>query len=125
MKSKFLHSNINVTDIDRSVDFYCKALGLKEVRRKRGGNFTIVFLGDGGQTSHQLELTCLDEHEQPYDLGENESHIAFRVDDFDEAHALHSDMGCLCYENPEMGIYFIEDPDGYWMEIIPPRPGEN
>ena len=125
MKSKFLHSNINVTDIDRSVDFYGKALGLKEVRRKRGRNFTIVFLGDDGQTSHQLELTCLDEHKQPYDLGENESHIAFRVDDFDEAHALHSDMGCLCYENPEMGIYFIEDPDGYWMEIIPPRPGEN
>ncbi|MDR1510774.1 MAG: VOC family protein [Synergistaceae bacterium] len=124
MKSKFLHSNINVTDIDRSINFYGQALGLKETRRKRGKNFTIVFLGDG-QTGHQLELTCLDEHGQPYDLGENESHIAFGVDDFGEAHALHSDMGCICYENHEMGIYFIEDPDGYWMEIIPPRPGEN
>jgi lactoylglutathione lyase len=124
MKSKFLHSNINVTDLDRSVNFYGQALGLKEVRRIRGKNFTIVFLGDG-QTGHQLELTCLDEHKHPYDLGENESHIAFHVDDFDEARALHSGMGCICYENPEMGIYFIEDPDGYWMEIIPPRPGEN
>ncbi|MDR1966471.1 MAG: lactoylglutathione lyase, partial [Synergistaceae bacterium] len=61
------------------------------------------------------------EHKEPYDLGENESHIAFEVEDFGAAHKLHEEMGCICYENHDMGIYFIEDPDGYWMEIIPHR----
>ncbi|MDR1966008.1 MAG: VOC family protein, partial [Synergistaceae bacterium] len=98
MKSKFLHSNINVTDIDRSLKFYESALGLKELRRREGGSFTLAFLGDG-ETSHQLELTCLHEHKEPYDLGENESHIAFEVEDFGAAHKLHEEMGCICYEN--------------------------
>ena len=41
------------------------------------------------------------------------------VDDMDAAHELHKKMGCICFENPAMGIYFINDPDGYWIEIIP------
>ena len=56
-----------------------------------------------------------------YDLGECEFHLAFRTDDFDAAYALHKEMGCICYENPAMGIYFIQDPDGYWLEIVPVR----
>jgi len=40
---------------------------------------------------------------------------------YEEAHRLHEKMGCICFENPAMGIYFIEDPDGYWLEIIPER----
>ena len=54
-------------------------------------------------------------------MGDNESHIAFFADDYDSAHAMHADMGCICYENLDMGIYFIEDPDGYWLEIIPAK----
>jgi lactoylglutathione lyase len=119
MKTSFAHSNINVQDIGKSIAFYEKALGLKEVRRNDQKNFTIVFMGDG-TTSFGLELTMLKDHTGPYDLGENESHIAFRADDFDEAYKLHKEMGCICYENKDMGIYFIEDPDGYWMEVIPP-----
>ena len=46
---------------------------------------------------------------------------AFRTEDFEAAHALHEKMGCICYENPAMGIYFINDPDGYWLEIVPDR----
>ena len=46
---------------------------------------------------------------------------SFRTDDFAAAHALHEEMGCICFENPVMGIYFIQDPDGYWLEIIPTR----
>lgn len=66
-----------------------------------------------------LELTCLDDHPEKYDLGEGEFHLAFKVQDFDKAHSLHEEMGCICFENPDMGIYFINDPDGYWLEIIP------
>jgi len=122
MKFKIVHANINVTDINRSVAFYQKALGLHEVRRKEAedGSFILVFLADDTNT-FQIELTWLRDKEGPYDLGDNESHIAFVTDDFDKAHALHQEMGCICYENEAMGIYFIEDPDGYWLEIIPEK----
>lgn len=120
MNFKFLHNNINVLDLGKSLAFYEKALGLKEVRRKEvEGAFTLVYLGDKGQTAHELELTYLYDRKEKYDLGENETHIAFMVDDFAAAHELHESMGCICYENKEMGIYFISDPDGYWLEVIP------
>ena len=119
MKSRFLHTHLNVTDLERSIAFYEKALGLREEKRKEAadGSFTLAFLGDG-ETDYQLELTCLKDHPQPYELGENESHIAFRVADRAAAHALHQEMGCICFENEAMGLYFIEDPDGYWLEIL-------
>ena len=122
MTFSFAHNNINVSDIDRSVKFYQDALGLKIVREKNdsAGNFKLIFMGDG-VTEHQLELTCLFDHPQPYELGENEIHLAFATDDMEAAHAHHEAMGCICFENPKMGIYFIEDPDGYWTEIIPKR----
>ncbi|MBO5727967.1 MAG: VOC family protein [Oscillospiraceae bacterium] len=122
MKFTFAHNNFNVRDLDKSLAFYQKALGLTEVRRKQAedGSFTLVFLGDGG-TAHQLELTWLRDWDRPYNLGDNEIHLAFRVDDMDAAHALHEQMGCICFENEKMGIYFISDPDGYWIEIIPTR----
>ena len=48
-------------------------------------------------------------------------HLAFETDDFNAAHKLHEEMGCICYENEAMGIYFITDPDGYWLEVVPAR----
>lgn len=117
VKSRFLHSNLNVFDLDRSLAFYEKALGLKEVRRKEKPEFTLVFVGDG-VSDYRLELTWLRDRKEPYDLGDNESHIAFAVDDYEAAHRLHEEMGCICYENREMNLYFIEDPDGYWLEIL-------
>lgn len=119
---KFNHFNFNVLDLDRSLAFYDKALGLKPVREKnaKDGSFKLVFLGDG-ETDFCLELTCLKDREEPYDLGEGEYHLAFVTEDFDAAHARHAEMGCICFENPSMGIYFIEDPDGYWIEIVPER----
>ena len=118
----FNHQNLNVSNLEKSLAFYEAALGLKEIRRKESstGAYTIVFLGDG-QTGFSLELTCLKDHPQPYNLGENEFHLAFVAEDFDAAHAHHEKMGCICYENPAMGIYFISDPDGYWLEIVPVR----
>ena len=120
MKFKMVHENYNVADLERSMSFYREALGLREGRRKETEDFTIVYMQDESG-DFELELTWLREHPQSYELGEGEFHLAFRTDDYAAAHALHEKMGCICYENPDMGIYFIEDPDGYWLEIIPTR----
>ena len=119
---KFNHFNFNVLDLDRSLKFYKDALGLEPVREKDAadGSYKIIFLGDGA-TAFRLELTWLRDHKEPYDLGEQEFHLAFTVVDYAGAFEKHKAMGCVCFENPAMGIYFIEDPDGYWIEIIPEK----
>ena len=119
---QFNHFNFNVLDLDRSLKFYDQALGLHPVREKEAsdGSFKLVYLGDG-QSDFTLELTWLRDREAPYDLGEDEFHLAFTVADMEAAHARHEALGCICFENPAMGIYFIEDPDGYWIEIIPQK----
>ena len=118
MKFTFAHNNLNVVDLDRSLGFYREALGLTEERRKTTPDFTLVFLTDG-ETPHRLELTWLKNlRKDSYDLGDNEIHLAFRTDDIAAAHEKHRKMGVICYENEKMGIYFIEDPDGYWIEIV-------
>jgi lactoylglutathione lyase len=122
MKFKMIHENYNVQNLERSLAFYEKALGLTEKRRHVApdGSFTIVFIGNDA-SDFELELTELRDHSHPYDLGECEFHLALRADDFEAAKKLHTEMGCICFENPTMGIYFIEDPDGYWLEILPPE----
>ena len=95
---QFNHFNFNVVDLDRSLTFYRDALGLEPVRRKTAPR---------------------DRGAKPYDLGECEFHLAFVTDQYDALHARHKEMGCVCFENPAMGIYFISDPDGYWIEIVP------
>lgn len=118
MKFTFYHNNINVSDLEKSVKFYEEALGLTVLREKNAedGGFKLVFMGDK-TTSHLLELTWLRDMDRPYDLGDNESHLAMKVDDLEAALARHKEMGCVCFENTEMGVYFINDPDGYWTEI--------
>lgn len=120
MKFTFNHNNFNVLDLQKSIAFYEEALGLKVVRKYEApdGSFILVYLGDG-VTQHQLELTWLRDRKEPYNLGENEFHLAMAVDDMEAAHAKHKKMGCICFENKAMGIYFIHDPDNYWVEIIP------
>jgi len=120
MNFRFVHNNINVLNLEKSLDFYKKALNLVENRRWDNPDFSLVYLGDG-QSNHQLELTWLKDRTDPYDLGDNEIHLAFEVDDYEAAHDLHRRMDCICYENKEMGLYFINDPDGYWIEIMPVR----
>lgn len=120
MKFKMVHENYNVADLDRSLKFYEEALGLKEVRRKTAedGSFILVYVANE-EADFELELTWLRDMDRPYNLGDCEFHLAFTTDDFEAAHAKHEEMGCICFENPSMGIYFISDPDGYWLEIIP------
>lgn len=122
MKFKMYHENYNVLDLEKSLEFYDKALGLKEIRREEAsdGSFIIVFIGNE-TTDFQLELTWLRDRKEPYNLGDEEFHLAFNTDDYEAAHKLHEEMGCICFENTEMGIYFIKDPDGYWLEIVPEK----
>ena len=120
MQFTFAHNNLNVRNLKESIAFYEQALGLRETKRIEAtdGSFHIVFLGDG-RSVHKLELTWLRDRKEKYNLGDNEFHLAFETDDMDTALQRHREMGCVCFENPEMGIYFITDPDGYWIEIIP------
>ena len=121
VKGRFDHFNFNVLDLDRCIRFYEKALGLKEVRRMEApdGSFILVYMGEE-KTGFLLELTWLRDRKEPYDLGEGEFHLCMRVPgDYDAVRAYHKQMDCVCYENTDMGLYFINDPDGYWIEILP------
>ena len=116
----FNHFNFNVLDLEKSITFYKEALGLTPVREKNAedGSFKLIYLGDG-HSDFTLELTWLKDRSEPYNLGENEFHLAFTTDEYDAYHEKHQKMGCIVFENPAMGIYFITDPDGYWIEIVP------
>jgi len=118
----FNHFNFNVLDLEKSLKFYKDALGLSPVREKTAsdGSFKLIYLGDG-KSDFTLELTYLTERKEPYNLGECEFHLAFQTDEYESFYKKHKEMGVICYENPAMGIYFISDPDGYWIEIVPTR----
>lgn len=118
MKAKIIHENIHVLDYEKSLEFYDKALGMTEVRRIDGNGWKIVYVAND-QSEFELELTWNEGRTEPYDNGGKDMHIAFHVDDFDAFHKLHEDMGCICHENVRMGVYFIQDPDGRWIEILP------
>lgn len=116
------HISIGVLDLDKSIKFYKDALGFTEVKRiePEDGTFKLVFLSSE-VSQGQIELTWYRDRKEAFNLGDNEIHIGLRVDDYDTAYAKHKEMGCICFENPTMGIYFISDPDGYWLEIVPTR----
>ena len=121
IKARFDHFNFNVLDLEKSLAFYEKALGLKEVRRKVASDesFILVYLGDT-EGHFTLELTWLRDRTEAYNLGECEYHLCVRVPgDYAATRESHREMGCIAYENHDMGLYFITDPDGYWIEILP------
>ena len=119
----FNHFNFNVLDLEKSLAFYKEALNLTPVREKTAedGSFRLVYLGDEAGSPFTLELTWLRDRKEPYNLGECEFHLAFLTSEFDALYEKHKAMGCICFENPAMGIYFITDPDGYWIEIVPEK----
>lgn len=118
----FNHFNFNVLDLEKSLKFYKETLGLEPVREKiaSDNSFKLVYLGDGS-SDFTLELTWLRDRTEPYNLGECEFHLAFITDDYEKLHEKHKEMGVICFDNEEMGIYFISDPDGYWIEVVPVR----
>ena len=118
MAFSLTHVNFNVLDLSRSMEFYARAFDFREKRRLEASGFTLVYLTDGA-SDFELELTYLHERKEPYNLGEKEFHLALYTDDYAAARAKHADMDIICYENAEMGIYFVEDPDGYWIEVLP------
>lgn len=123
IKGRFDHFNINVTNLERSVAFYKQALGLMPCGEIDGpeGAFKILYLKNDS-SDFMLELTWLRDHPEAYDLGECEFHLCLRVaGDYEETRAFHQAMGCVCFENHDMGLYFISDPDGYWIEILPEK----
>ena len=88
MRFRMVHENYNVVDLEKSLAFYEKALGLKEVRRRDAddGSYTIVYIANE-YADFELELTWLRDHPQKYDIGEEEFHLAFKVDDYEAAHS--------------------------------------
>lgn len=115
-----IHRCLHVLDLEKSLDFYNRALGMTEIRRMGpdDGSWTNVFIGNDA-CGFQLELTWNKGRIEPYDNGGRDSHIAFTVPDFEAARQVHEAMGCICHVNEKMGLYFIEDPDGCWIEILP------
>lgn len=122
MKAKMVHECIHVLDLDKSLAFYGKALGLKVIDRMGpdDGSWENVFIGND-ESDFQMELTWNRGRTEPYNNGGRDTHLAFEVDDIEAFRAVHEEMDCICFVNEKMGLYFIEDPDGCWLEIVPAR----
>lgn len=120
MLAKMVHECIHVLDLVASMQFYEEALGLTEMSRiePEDKSWAIIYLGNE-TTDFRLELTWNEGRVEPYENGTNDTHLAFAVEDMEEAHRVHEQMGCIVHENKGMGIYFITDPDGCWLEIVP------
>ena len=117
---KYLHTMVRVTDLDESMDFYCKKLGLVEVRRKDvpAGRFTLVFLAAPGDEDAQLELTYNWDPED-YTGGRNFGHLAYHVDDIYAVCQRLADNGVVINRPPRDGhMAFVRSPDGISIELI-------
>ncbi|MDR0935565.1 MAG: VOC family protein [Oscillospiraceae bacterium] len=116
----FAHTSIHVRDLDKSIAFYQDALGLTKQMEMPMPGAKLVFMGsaEGGA---QVELTWLEEQgDKPYDIGEEEViHLGFTVSDFENVKAKHKEADIIVFDPDYMPPYFIADPDGYWVEIIP------
>ncbi|WP_077598658.1 VOC family protein [Olsenella urininfantis] len=120
MKARCVHRCTHVLDREKTVEFYERALGFRVVRVQgpEDGSWSNTFMVND-ESPFELELTWNRGRVDPYENGGMDMHLAFRVDDFDAYHRLHQEMGCIQKENPKMGLYFIVDPDGQRIEILP------
>jgi len=126
---KYLHTMVRVSDLARSLDFYCNKLGLKEVARKANdaGRFTLVFLAAPGNEQVQIELTYNWDSES-YSGGRNFGHVAYEVDDIYALCQSLMDGGVTINRPPRDGhMAFVRSPDGISIELLqkgtslPPR----
>lgn len=117
---KYLHTMVRVTDIDASLQFYCAALGLEELRRfeNEGGRFTLVFLAAPGDSEAQVELTYNWDPE-PLSGGRNFGHLAYAVDDIYATCQRLADHGVTINRPPRDGrMAFVRSPDGVSVELL-------
>ncbi len=121
MKATVIHRCTHVLDLDKTLAFYKEALGFDVIHAfgPPDGSWSNTFIGNG-EDPFEIELTWNNGRTEPYNNGSDDTHLAVQVDDFEEAHALHEKMGCIVCENESLGVYFIADPDGCWIEILPP-----
>ena len=117
---KYLHTMVRVTDLDKSLDFYCNKLGLVELRRKEieAGRFTLVFLAAPGDGDAQVELTWNWDPED-YDEGRNFGHLAYAVDDIYQTCQQLLDSGVMINRPPRDGyMAFVRSPDNISIELL-------
>ena len=117
---KYLHTMVRVTDLERSLDFYCDKLGLQELRRYdvEKGRFTLVFLAAPGDKDAQVELTYNWDPED-YDEGRNFGHLAYAVDDIYEVCQRLMDAGVTINRPPHDGhMAFVRSPDNISIELL-------
>lgn len=124
MNFRYEHNCIHVSDPLRSIAFYKKALGMRLFQRfspPDAPGLELIFLIDD-HSGHMLELAPLSDTEAHPNGVTAPVHMAFVAEDMEEAHALHKRMDCICRNDPAAEVYFIADPDGYQIEIIPAHP---
>ncbi len=117
---KYLHTMVRVTDLNRSIDFYCNKLGLKEISRidVEAGRFTLVFLAAPSDESAQVELTYNWDPE-PYDSGRNFGHLAYGVEDIYTTCQRLLDGGVTINRPPRDGeMAFVRSPDNISIELL-------
>ncbi|MEP1931549.1 MAG: VOC family protein [Roseibium sp.] len=123
--AKMIHSMIRVSDEERSVDFYDKAFGLKVAGRYEFDGFTLIYLSNA-ETGFELELTTNSSQSEPYDQGNGYGHLAVSVDDIDAEHLRMKSLGLTVGDvkdfqfegKPFARFFFIQDPDGYRIEVL-------
>lgn len=123
--AKMIHSMIRVSDETRSVDFYERAFGLKVAGRYPFDGFTLIYLANA-ETGFELELTTNASRTEPYDHGDAYGHLAFSVEDIDAEHQRLAGLGLtvgdvkdFAFEGkPFARFFFLEDPDGYKIEVL-------
>ena len=123
--AKPIHSNIRVLDEKRSVAFYQKAFGLDVIDRIPFNDFTLVFLCNP-QSEFELEFTVNHGRSEPYTHGSGYGHLAVSVDDLEGEHEKCVNLGLNpasimeLHSNGELAVkfFFVEDPDGYQVEVV-------
>jgi len=117
---KYLHTMVRVADVDASLDFYCKQLGLVELRRydSEQGRFTLIFLAAPGDEDAQVELTHNWDPEE-YDEGRNFGHLAYEVDDIYALCQSLMNAGVTVNRPPRDGrMAFVRSPDNISIELL-------
>ena len=118
---KYLHTMIRISDVEKSLDFYCKGLGLIETRRMENeqGRFTLIFLAAPGDEKAELELTYNWDGDELGDRSRNFGHLAYRVENIYQTCERLQDMGYTINRPPRDGhMAFVRSPDNISIEIL-------